>query len=165
MAVLLSAQGARLTYGVESRSDRSEPDKSCLLVYDGECRLCVATKGKLEKAGIGEAASSIRFIPYQSAEAKEALGSLHRPGRPDMAFLVHPSGDIGREWMPFFPLAPALPAGRLLLWFIRIPLAKRFLELLYRFIARHRYRWFGQAGINSNLLRYPTFGGHRYYSG
>ena len=130
----------------DSRLDCSERDKSCLLVYDGECRLCVATKVKLEKAGIGKAASSVRFIPYQSAEAKEALGPLHRPGRPDMAFLVHPSGDIAQGVDAFLPLAAALPAGRLLLWFIRIPLAKRFLELLYRLIARHRYRFFGQAG-------------------
>ena len=129
----------------DSRLDRSERDKSCLLVYDGECRL-FATKVKLEKAGIGKTASSVRFIPYQSAEAKEALGPLYRPGRPDMAFLVHPSGDIAQGVDAFLPLAATLPAGRLLLWFIRIPLAKRFLELLYRWIARHRYRFFGQAG-------------------
>jgi len=130
----------------DSRLEHSEPNERCLLVYDSECRLCVATKLKLEQAGVGQAASNVRFIPYRSAEAKQALGPLHGPGRPDMAFLVHPSGDITQGVDAFLPLAHALPAGRLLLWFTRIPLAKRFLRLLYRLIARHRYRLFGEAG-------------------
>ena len=126
-----------------SRLDESPPRNTCLLIYDGECRLCVATKRKLEQAGMGR--GQVRFIPYQSVDARQALGSLHRPGRPDMAYLVQPSGDIRQGLDAFLPLAAGLPAGRVLLWIIRIPFLKRVGELLYRLIARHRYRWFGEA--------------------
>jgi hypothetical protein len=46
----------------------SEP-QACLLVYDGQCRLCVAAKQPHADA------SPIRMVPYQSEEARQALGS------------------------------------------------------------------------------------------
>jgi predicted DCC family thiol-disulfide oxidoreductase YuxK len=118
---------------------------ACLLIYDGECRLCVSTKQKLEQAGVGQAGSDVRFLPYQSDEAKRVLGQKYRLGRPDMAFLVRPSGDVCQGLDAFLPLVPNLPGGRLLLWSLRIPLAKRLAEWGYRMIARHRYRFFGEA--------------------
>ena len=46
----------------------SEP-QACLLVYDGQCRLCVAAKQPHADA------SPIQMVPYQSEEARQALGS------------------------------------------------------------------------------------------
>jgi len=120
-------------------------ERACLLIYDGECRLCVSTKHKLEQAGVGKAGSDVQFVAYQSEEAKRVLGQLYRLGRPDMAFLVRPSGEVHQGLEAFLPLAPSLPGGRLLLWCLRIPLAKRLAEWGYRMIARHRYRLFGEA--------------------
>ena len=34
--------------------------------------------------------TSVRMVPYQSEEAKQALGESYQPGRPNAAFLVHP---------------------------------------------------------------------------
>lgn len=126
---------------VEDQTSR----QSCLLIYDGECQLCVFTKQKLEQAGVGQAGSGVRFLPYQSDEAKRALGQQYRLGRPDMAFLVRPSGQVLQGLDAFLPLAPSLPGGGLFLWCLRIPLAKRLAEWGYRMIARHRYRLFGEA--------------------
>ncbi|TKS60866.1 MAG: hypothetical protein EWM72_00988 [Nitrospira sp.] len=120
-------------------------EQTCLLIYDGECRLCVSTKQKLEQAGVGQAGSDVRFLPYQSDEAKRALGQKYCLGRPDMAFLVRPSGEVHQGLDAFLPLVPSLPGGRLLLWCLRIPLAKRLAEWGYGMIARHRYRLFGAA--------------------
>ena len=117
--------------------------QACVLIYDGECRLCVSTKQKLEQAGVGQAGSDVRFLPYQSDEAQRALGQKYRLGRPDMAFLVRPSGEVRQGLDAFLPLASSLPGGRLLLWCLQIPLAKRLVEWGYRMIARHRYRLFG----------------------
>lgn len=128
----------------EQTGDR-ESRQTCLLIYDGECRLCVSTKQKLEQAGVGQAGSDVRFLPYQSDEAKRALGQKYRPGRPDMAFLVRPSGEVHQGLDAFLPLAPSLPGGKLLLWCLRMPLAKKLAEWGYRMIARHRYRLFGEA--------------------
>lgn len=119
--------------------------RTCLLIYDGECRLCVSTKQKLEQAGVGQAGSDIRFLPYQSDEAQRALGEKYCRGRPDMAFLVRPSGEVHQGLDAFLPLVPSLPGGRFLLCCLRIPLAKRLAEWGYRMIARHRYLLFGGA--------------------
>lgn len=129
----------------DGRLHNKKPTASCLLIYDGDCQLCVTTKQKLEQAGMGRTGSDIRFIPYQSDEAKQALGAQYRPGRPDLAFFVGPSGEVRQGLDAFLPLAPSLPGGRLLLWILRLPLAKRAAEWGYRVMARHRYRLFGQA--------------------
>ena len=129
----------------EQRGDQ-KPGQTCLLIYDGECRLCISTKRKLEQAGVGQAGSDVRFLPYQSEEARKALGQKYTLGRPDMAFLVRPSGEVRQGLDAFLPLAPSLPGGRLLLWCLRVPLAKRLAEWGYRMIARYRYSLFGEAG-------------------
>jgi len=120
-------------------------DEACLLVYDSDCRLCVAVKHKLERTGVGQPGHEVRFIPYQSDEAKQVLGPSYRPGRPDMAFLVRPSGHVEQGLNAFLPLASSLPAGRVLLWSLRVPFVKRLAEGVYRCIARYRYRLFGEA--------------------
>lgn len=117
----------------------------CLLIYDGECRLCVSAKRKLELAGVGQPGSDIRFLPYQSEEARYVLGEQYHPGRPDMAFLVQPSGIIRRGLDAFLPLAPRLPGGRFLSQCLRIPPLKAVAEWGYQLVARHRYRLFGEA--------------------
>ena len=121
----------------------------CLLVYDGECRLCVSTKQKLEELGIGQTESDVRFLAYQSETAKRMLGSNYRPGRPDVAFLIRPSGEVIQGLEAFLPLVPVLPGGKLLLWWLRFPSAKRLAQWGYRMVARHRYRWFGDAEPSS----------------
>jgi predicted DCC family thiol-disulfide oxidoreductase YuxK len=119
--------------------------QACLLIYDGECQLCVSTKNKLEQAGVGRADSGIRFLPYQSEEAKRVLGKSYSHGRPDMAFLVQPSGEICRGLDAFLPLLPRLPGGPLVQWCLRFPVAKSLAIWGYRIIARYRYHLFGEA--------------------
>ena len=121
----------------------------CLLVYDGECRLCVSTKQKLEALGVGQAESDVRFLAYQSEAAKRKLGLNYRPGRPNVAFLIRPSGEVVQGVEAFLPLVPVLPGGKLLLWWLRFPSAKRLAEWGYRIVARHRYQWFGEAEPSS----------------
>jgi predicted DCC family thiol-disulfide oxidoreductase YuxK len=100
----------------------------CLLIYDGECRLCVSTKQKLEEVGVGQAESDVRFLAYQSEASKRILGSNYRPGRPETAFLIRPSGKVLQGLDAFLPLVPNLPGGKLLLWWLRFPSAKRLAE-------------------------------------
>lgn len=120
--------------------------RSHTLVYDGECRLCVATKARLEQAGAGGAGFEVRFLPYQCDEARQALGSRYRPGRPEMAYLIGPSGEIREGLDAFLPLAPGLPGGRAAVQFLRVPYATVVARWLYRLIARSRYRLFGSLG-------------------
>ncbi|MFO0706450.1 MAG: DUF393 domain-containing protein [Nitrospira sp.] len=121
----------------------SQPgSKPCLLIYDGHCRLCVAAKNGLDRAGVG---AKVRFVPYESEDAVLALGEGYRPGPPTMAYLVSPSGAIAEGLGAFLPLAVGLPGGKALTALLRWGPAKGLAECLYRWIARHRYRLFGAA--------------------
>ena len=122
---------------------KSEPER--ILIYDGQCRLCVTAKEGIERAGRPQ---GVRFVPYQSEEAARCLGSEYKPGRPDVAFLVERDGTISQGLDAFLPLLPGLRGGVLLLALWRVPFLRPLAYLLYRVIARYRYRWFGQVKID-----------------
>ena len=113
----------------------------CLLIYDGRCRMCVTAKDGLERLSGGQ---DLRMIPYESDEAKQVLGSQHQGGRPEAAFLVTADGRIASGLDAFLPLLPGIVGGRVLAQLFAIPLVRPLAYRLYAFVARHRYRLFGE---------------------
>lgn len=128
---------------LKDQEERSLPMQTCLLIYDGECRLCVSTKRALERRGVNHTRTGIRFVAYQSEAARIALGERYRVDRPDTAFFIQPSGKILQGLDAFSPLLPYLPGGTLVLWGLRIGMVRRLAERGYRLLARYRYQWFG----------------------
>jgi predicted DCC family thiol-disulfide oxidoreductase YuxK len=124
--------------------DLSPQEADRILIYDGECRLCVTAKEGLEQRG---GSPEVRFVPYQSEEAKQCLGGHYRPGRPDAAFLIERDATIRRGLDAFLPLLPGLRGGRALLFLWRVPFLRPLAYLAYRMIARNRYRWLGQVPL------------------
>jgi predicted DCC family thiol-disulfide oxidoreductase YuxK len=112
-----------------------------ILIYDGRCRLCVTAKSGIERLGETQ---DVRWVPYHSEEAARCLGKSYQPGRPDAAFLVEADGTITKGLDAFVTLLPGLRGGRLLLALWRVPFLRPIAYLLYRLLARHRYRLFGQ---------------------
>ena len=123
--------------------------RDCLLVYDGECRLCVTAKEGLERLGTGNGVKIVRMIPYQSEEAQQVLGAIYRPGRPEAAYLIHQNGDIASGLDAFLPLLPGVRGGRLIGTLLAIPIMKPLAYVLYRLIARYRYPLFGAVSCSS----------------
>ena len=121
--------------------------KDCLLVYDGECRLCVTAKKGLDRLETHANATPVRMVPYQSEEAKQALGESYRPGRPNAAFLVRANGEIARGLDAFLALLPGLKGGRVLSVLLSLPVVKPIGYLLYWFVARYRYAVFGKVPL------------------
>ena len=111
-----------------------------ILIYDAQCRLCVTAKERIERLGQD---LNVRWVPYQSDEAIDRLGSEYRPGRPDVAFLVECDGTVQKGLDAFLPLVSGLRGGRMLQALMRIPAVRPLGSLLYRLMARHRYRLFG----------------------
>jgi predicted DCC family thiol-disulfide oxidoreductase YuxK len=111
-----------------------------ILIYDGQCRLCVTAKETLERRADG---GDVRFVPYQSAEATQCLGSDYMTGRPDAAFLVEIDGTIKKGLDAFVPLLPGLRGGWILLALWQVPWLRPVAQILYRVVARYRYQWFG----------------------
>jgi predicted DCC family thiol-disulfide oxidoreductase YuxK len=122
-----------------------EPKPKRILIYDGQCRLCVTARSGIERLGDPE---DVRWVPYQSEEAARCLGKDYQPGRPDAAFLVEPDGTVTKGLDAFAPLLPGLRGGWILLALWRVPFLRPIAHLLYRVIARYRYRWFGAATIS-----------------
>ncbi len=129
--------------------ERRSTSAGCLLVYDGQCRLCVTAKDGLERLGAQDEAKALRVIPYQSEEAKRALGATYRPGRPEVAFLVQADGVIQQGLDAFLPLLPGLKGGRFLATFLSFPLVKPFAYIIYRLVARYRYHLFGEVPLTA----------------
>ncbi|MET0516940.1 MAG: DUF393 domain-containing protein [Nitrospiraceae bacterium] len=126
----------------------AEPTRSSeqlsTVIYDDRCRFCVNAKQGIERLVQEDSESPVRFLPYQSQEAERYLGQHYIRGRPEVAFLIGPDGEIRRGLDAFLPLLPGMPGGRFLLAVIRLPLVRPLLNLAYRVFARHRYRVFGE---------------------
>jgi predicted DCC family thiol-disulfide oxidoreductase YuxK len=120
--------------------ERQRVGSERLLIYDAQCRLCVTAKEGVERLGQD---LDVRWVPYQSDEAKARLGAQYRAGRPDVAFLVERDGTIKKGLDAFVPLLPGLRGGRILRTLMRIPFLRPLAYLIYRVIARYRYRLFG----------------------
>ena len=103
--------------------------QACTLIYDADCRLCVAAKQRIEKAAEGRHPAKVRFIPYQTEEAAQRLGKDYVPGRPDVAFLIEPNGTIRKGLDAFLPLLPALKRGHLVDRLIQISWLKPLASL------------------------------------
>jgi predicted DCC family thiol-disulfide oxidoreductase YuxK len=125
----------------------SSKPQACLLIYDGQCRLCVTAKKGLERLETHTDTAPIRMAPYQSEEAKQALGEGYQPGRPNVAFLVRPNGEIARGLDTFLALLPSLKGGRVFSALLSFPLFKPFAHLLYWLVARYRYSVFGKVTL------------------
>lgn len=123
----------------------SQSSPRCL-IYDGRCRMCVTAKDGLERMNSDK--ELVRMITYQSAEAKQLLGSQYRAGRPDAAFLVSANGEIARGLDAFLPLLPGLKGGRLLAGLFTLPLVRPFGYWLYKLVAKYRYKLFGEVPLS-----------------
>jgi predicted DCC family thiol-disulfide oxidoreductase YuxK len=122
---------------METAFNRS-PRDARVLIYDGECRFCLAAKDRLARRH-----SDVRCIPYQSAEAVSRLGPAYQPGRPAVAYLVEPDGRVHRGLDAFVALLSSSRMGRLLRRLLEVPGLSGLAYGAYRFVAQHRYAWFG----------------------
>ena len=88
------------------------------------------------------------MIPYQSKEAKEALGARYEEGRPDAAFLVTADGRVASGLDAFLPLLPGLKGGAVLAKLFAFPIVKPLAYWIYRLVAKYRYQVFGEVPLN-----------------
>ena len=121
--------------------------RSCLLIYDGRCRLCVTAKQGLEQLGARHNEIPVRMITYQGQEARDILGHRYQAGRPDVAFLVAANGEIAEGLDAFIPLLPGLKGGRFFARCFSLPGTKFLGKFVYRLVARYRYRLFGEVPL------------------
>lgn len=111
-----------------------------LLLFDGECNLC---QGSVQFVLRRDRTQRFRFAALASAAGQQALAAAGAvPPLPDSMVLLHRGRVHVRS-------GAALAVARLLPWpwplwsvFWIVPYPLR--DLLYAFVAKNRYRWFGK---------------------
>lgn len=133
------------------RSDTAAAqDTQPVVLFDGVCNLC---NSSVQFIIDRDPAATLRFASLQSEAAAALLRRHGLPpieGDPDSILLVE-DGTVYSHSSAALRIARRLSgAWKALYVFMVIPRPLR--DLVYRFIARNRYRWFGK----SEMCRVPT---------
>ena len=113
-----------------------------VVLFDGVCNLC---NGSVQWIIARDPAAFFHFAPLQSDAARRLLAEVGRAapvGDPETILLVE-HGRVFERSTAALRIARRLRGpARWLAAFLIVPAPIR--DACYRFIARHRYRWFGR---------------------
>lgn len=108
------------------------------VLYDGHCRLCSGTAtrlqhldcdGRLELIDLHRAEVAVRFPYLDRRRAMQEIQAVDATGR------IYTGVDA------FARIGARLPRWRRIAWLLRIPILHGIAGLVYRWVARNRYRW------------------------
>jgi predicted DCC family thiol-disulfide oxidoreductase YuxK len=128
---------------------KAAEETGAVVLFDGVCNLCNgAVNFIIDRDPLGR----FRFAALQSSQAEALLAPLRLvPEVAPQSFILVEGGRVYERSTAALRIARRMAgAWRLLYAFIVVPAPLR--DILYRFIARNRYRWFGKA----DACRVPT---------
>lgn len=116
------------------------PEFKKVILFDGFCVLCSSAVDFVINRDLSD---QFRFVSLQS-EAGSRLANLANISPSDPSSVVLIDGDqLFTKSSAVLRIVDELPGGsRFLHWLIWIPQPIR--DLVYDFVARYRYRWFGK---------------------
>jgi predicted DCC family thiol-disulfide oxidoreductase YuxK len=121
-----------------------------VVLFDGVCNLC---NGAVSFAIDRDPASRLRFVSLQSEAGRrllEGLGHPVPPGNPESILFVE-GGRLYQRSGAALRIARHLSGAWPLFWALLV-VPRPLRDLVYRWVASHRYRWFGKADV----CRVPT---------
>lgn len=113
---------------------------SPVLLYDGVCNLC---HGAVQWILKRDRRQRFRFAALQSQAGREALAGAGFHGPPPESVVVIANGQVYQQSAAALQAAKALGFPWALLMALAI-VPRPIRDAVYRWIARHRYRWFGK---------------------
>jgi predicted DCC family thiol-disulfide oxidoreductase YuxK len=116
------------------------PDSPPLILFDGVCHLCAWAVRFIIKR---DPRSVFRFTPLQSELGRRLLAQHHINPVSTDSFVLIEDGAAYTESTAALRVARRLN-GAWPLCYAAIILPRFVRDPVYRFIARHRYRWFGK---------------------
>jgi predicted DCC family thiol-disulfide oxidoreductase YuxK len=135
------------------------------VVYDGECNLCLATVDKLRNMPVR---ADLTFVPLQkliSGELKPWPG-IHDVPPSALYAQLHVTDEQGRRFSGVDGVLKLMSLTPSMAWMAaigRLPGFHGFSRIVYRLVARYRYRLFGRTscsdGVCSLPRRAPSDGG------
>jgi predicted DCC family thiol-disulfide oxidoreductase YuxK len=116
------------------------PDRN-ILIYDGECRFCI---GQVTKLATWDSGDLLAFLPLQDPLVAERFPDLTREMLMKEMLLVTAAGDRFGGVNAVREMSRMLPRLKWLAFWFRVPFAVSISRLVYRTIARFRYRIWGK---------------------
>ncbi|WP_123041269.1 thiol-disulfide oxidoreductase DCC family protein [Cohnella candidum] len=128
-----------------------------IVVYDGECNLCLATVDKLRKMPVR---AELTFVPLQKLVSGE---TKPWPGIDDvplsaLSAQLHVTDEAGKRYSGVdgvLKLLSLIPSMSGLAAIGRLPGFHGISRLLYRLVARYRYRLFGRTSCSDGVCSLP----------
>jgi len=111
-----------------------------IILFDGICNMCTVSVQFIIKR---DPKQKFRFASLQSDTAKELLTKHNISKEVDSVVLITEEGRVFDKSSAALRIASKLKGGwKLFAIFLVVPLFIR--DVVYQFIAKHRYNWFGK---------------------
>ncbi len=128
-----------------------------MVVYDGQCNLCLATVDKLRKM---PNRAELAFVSLQSLISEEVQPW---PGISDVSYQeltaqMHVTDEQGKRYSGHEGILLLMRHVPSLAWLGRLgglPGLRVLVRLLYRIVARYRYRLFGKTDCSDGVCQIP----------
>ena len=140
-------------------SRESGAGEQLTVLYDGNCRLCMATVERLR--GIGSRAS-LRFISLQELDGRDApampaIGDIPQERLMERMHAIDGEGRVYAGSDAVVRILRTVPYFGFAGWLYRLPGMSRLGDAVYRYVARRRYDWFGRTdeGCSSGSCELP----------
>lgn len=131
-------------------------DKSAVLFFDGECKLCSSWVQFVLKH---ERAAELKFAALQGSYAQAHLPASFRAENRH-TLVLQEGAELYTQSTAALQVLKRLPAFRFL-YFIGMAVPKFLRDGVYRLIAKNRYQWFGRR----NTCFVPAKSqSHRFYT-
>ncbi|GLX69510.1 thiol-disulfide oxidoreductase DCC family protein [Paenibacillus glycanilyticus] len=115
------------------------------VVYDGTCNLCIGTVTKLKEL---RSNAELIFVPAQSLkEAGVKVPGIEKVAETELYEKMHVADEKGQLYAGadgVVRILRTINGFRLLAMLYRLPGLSRVGDLVYRYIAKRRYDWFGR---------------------
>lgn len=119
-----------------SESISVSPSKP-LVVYDGECRFCIARVGEIRKL---DTANAMDYMPRQDEQCEQRFPAIRDVDLEDGILFIEADGKISVAADAIYKIFRLLPERRLVAQLYLVPGIKQMIRLGYRIIAINRRR-------------------------
>jgi predicted DCC family thiol-disulfide oxidoreductase YuxK len=112
-----------------------------LLIYDGRCVLCRRTVKQLESIKVD---AKLEMVSLQTVEANRLPERTTRESLHAQLHVLDEKGQIFKGPDAVFRILREVPSLRPISWLYGLPGMRQLAKVVYRWIARHRYKLFGK---------------------
>jgi len=108
------------------------------VLYDGRCRLCSGTAARLQRL---DREGRLELIDLHRADVPARFPHLDWQRARQEIQVIDGAGRSFSGVDAFARIGACLPGWRRFAWLLRVPVLHSIAAVMYRWVARNRYRW------------------------